>query len=190
MSPGCLRLEASLDKEKYYHGESIAVNVLVDNNSNKTVKKIKLSENHSPSSRARQQKEGLGIIVQYRVKLRLVLGFGASDVSLELPFTLTHPKPVPESDDQELRVQDFDDTPTFSPGSSPALGPPLHDVTFSKPLPTAHVPTNDLIALNVDVSPSQPPIPPARMGQPAMHRPSGPPTPPSLWNPCRTLCRR
>merc|ERR1712012_396771 len=43
MSPGNLRLEASLDKEEYYHGESIAVNVLVDNNTNKTVKKIKIS---------------------------------------------------------------------------------------------------------------------------------------------------
>ena len=42
MSPGNLRLEASLDKEKYYHGESIAVNVLVDNNTNKSVKKIKI----------------------------------------------------------------------------------------------------------------------------------------------------
>ena len=29
--------------QKYYHGESIAVNVLVDNNTNKTVKKIKIS---------------------------------------------------------------------------------------------------------------------------------------------------
>ena len=29
--------------QKYYHGENIAVNVLVDNNTNKTVKKIKIS---------------------------------------------------------------------------------------------------------------------------------------------------
>ena len=29
--------------QKYYHGESIAVNVLVDNNTNKSVKKIKIS---------------------------------------------------------------------------------------------------------------------------------------------------
>ena len=29
--------------QKYYHGESISVNVLVDNNTNKTVKKIKIS---------------------------------------------------------------------------------------------------------------------------------------------------
>ncbi|XP_022339639.1 beta-arrestin-1-like isoform X1 [Crassostrea virginica] len=43
MSPGNIKLEASLDKEKYYHGESIAVNVLVDNNTNKSVKKIKIS---------------------------------------------------------------------------------------------------------------------------------------------------
>ena len=29
--------------QKYYHGESISVNVLVDNNAGKTVKKIKIS---------------------------------------------------------------------------------------------------------------------------------------------------
>jgi len=30
-------------QQKYYHGESIAINVLVDNNTNKSVKKIKIS---------------------------------------------------------------------------------------------------------------------------------------------------
>jgi len=29
--------------QKYYHGESIAINVLVDNNTNKSVKKVKIS---------------------------------------------------------------------------------------------------------------------------------------------------
>uniref|UniRef100_A0A914ZMN6 Arrestin C-terminal-like domain-containing protein n=1 Tax=Parascaris univalens TaxID=6257 RepID=A0A914ZMN6_PARUN len=43
MSPGLLHMEASLDKETYYHGESIAVNVHVQNNSNKTVKRIKVA---------------------------------------------------------------------------------------------------------------------------------------------------
>jgi beta-arrestin len=42
MSPNKLHLEASLDKELYYHGESISVNVHVANNSNRTVKKIKV----------------------------------------------------------------------------------------------------------------------------------------------------
>ncbi|XP_009275213.1 PREDICTED: uncharacterized protein LOC103896987 [Aptenodytes forsteri] len=35
--------EAALDKEIYYHGEPISVNVHVTNNTNKTVKKIKIS---------------------------------------------------------------------------------------------------------------------------------------------------
>lgn len=43
MSPDKLNLEASLDKELYHHGESIAVNVHISNNSNRTVKKIKVS---------------------------------------------------------------------------------------------------------------------------------------------------
>merc|ERR1712029_493597 len=43
MSPSKLHLECSLDKELYYHGEKISVNVHIQNNSNKAVKKIKVS---------------------------------------------------------------------------------------------------------------------------------------------------
>ncbi|XP_048476125.1 arrestin red cell isoform X3 [Rhincodon typus] len=43
MSDRSLHLEASLDKELYYHAEPISVNVHVTNNSTKTVKKIKIS---------------------------------------------------------------------------------------------------------------------------------------------------
>ncbi|KAJ0006491.1 hypothetical protein NQD34_013764 [Periophthalmus magnuspinnatus] len=43
MSDRSLHLEASLDKELYYHGEPININVHVTNNSTKTVKKIKVS---------------------------------------------------------------------------------------------------------------------------------------------------
>ncbi|RUS75530.1 hypothetical protein EGW08_016698 [Elysia chlorotica] len=161
MSPGSIRLEASLDKEKYYHGESMAVNVLVDNNTNKTVKKVKISVRqfadiclfstaqykcavadleseegfpiqpsqtgfckvyhltpllsnnrdkrglaldgklkHEDTNLAsstimteKSQKEGLGIVVSYRVKVKLIMGFGSGELAVELPFTLTHPKP-------------------------------------------------------------------------------------------------
>ncbi|XP_033207745.1 phosrestin-2 [Belonocnema kinseyi] len=41
LSPGELELEVTLDKQLYHHGERIAVNVTVRNNSNKVVKKIK-----------------------------------------------------------------------------------------------------------------------------------------------------
>lgn len=41
LSPGELELEVTLDKQLYHHGEKIAVNVCVRNNSNKVVKKIK-----------------------------------------------------------------------------------------------------------------------------------------------------
>uniref|UniRef100_A0A3Q2XHA4 Beta-arrestin-1 n=1 Tax=Hippocampus comes TaxID=109280 RepID=A0A3Q2XHA4_HIPCM len=44
MSDKALHLEASLDKQIYYHGEPISVNVHVTNNSNKTVKKMKVSD--------------------------------------------------------------------------------------------------------------------------------------------------
>uniref|UniRef100_A0AAR2JUU1 Arrestin C-terminal-like domain-containing protein n=1 Tax=Pygocentrus nattereri TaxID=42514 RepID=A0AAR2JUU1_PYGNA len=45
MSDRSLHLEASLDKELYYHGEPISVNVHVTNNSTKTVKRVKISGN-------------------------------------------------------------------------------------------------------------------------------------------------
>ncbi|XP_063229089.1 arrestin homolog [Bacillus rossius redtenbacheri] len=41
LSPGELELEATLDKQVYHHGEKIAVNICIRNNSNKVVKKIK-----------------------------------------------------------------------------------------------------------------------------------------------------
>lgn len=43
MKPNKIHLEASLDKELYHHGETISVNVHIANNSNRTVKKIKVS---------------------------------------------------------------------------------------------------------------------------------------------------
>ncbi|KAE8278796.1 Arrestin red cell isoform 1 TrCarr 1 [Larimichthys crocea] len=43
MSDRALHLEVSLDKELYYHGEPISVNVQVTNNSTKTVKRVKIS---------------------------------------------------------------------------------------------------------------------------------------------------
>ncbi|KAL0114284.1 hypothetical protein PUN28_011515 [Cardiocondyla obscurior] len=41
MSPGELELEVTLDKQLYQHGETIAVNMSIRNNSNKVVKKMK-----------------------------------------------------------------------------------------------------------------------------------------------------
>ena len=167
---GAVRLEASLEKDKYYHGEPITISVMVDNNSSRNIKKIRVSiwqyadiclfstaqykcivsqiessegfpvrasqagfckvyqltplitynqgkrglaldgklklqdTNLASSTISRRKvkflgledstlKETIGIVVQYRIQVKLVMGFGASDVILELPFTLTHPKP-------------------------------------------------------------------------------------------------
>uniref|UniRef100_A0A915CVC2 Arrestin C-terminal-like domain-containing protein n=1 Tax=Ditylenchus dipsaci TaxID=166011 RepID=A0A915CVC2_9BILA len=164
ISPGGLHLEASLDREMYHHGETISVNVHIQNNSNKTVKKIKvgvvqiadicifttasyscdvdkmesyegfpvgpgstlskiytlcplLSKNKDKrglaldgqlkhedtnlassttyASLTQSMRENLGIIVQYKVKIRLLIaGALGGELSAELPFTLTHPKPA------------------------------------------------------------------------------------------------
>uniref|UniRef100_A0A8C9VB66 Beta-arrestin-1 n=1 Tax=Scleropages formosus TaxID=113540 RepID=A0A8C9VB66_SCLFO len=166
MSDKPLHLEASLDKEIYYHGEPINVNVHVTNNTNKTVKKMKVSVRQyadiclfsiaqykcpvameesddivAPSAtfckvftltpllannrekqglaldgklkhedtnlasstllREGANKEILGIIVSYKVKVKLVVSRGG-DVSVELPFTLMHPKPIEETLHREV----------------------------------------------------------------------------------------
>ncbi|XP_033104171.1 beta-arrestin-1-like isoform X3 [Anneissia japonica] len=187
MSPAPLHLECSLDKEMYYHGESIAVNVQITNNSNKTVKKIRIAvrqfadiclfstaqykcpvavfETESatdglpikPSQtlskvfyitpllddnrdkrglaldgklkhedtnlasstilREESHKENLGIIVQYKVKVKLVVAYGG-DLAVELPFTLSHPKPPEETEipaaatNDETATQDTKDQDT------------------------------------------------------------------------------
>ncbi|XP_065163017.1 arrestin homolog [Atheta coriaria] len=41
LSPGDLELEVTLDKQLYHHGEKVAINICIRNNSNKIVKKIK-----------------------------------------------------------------------------------------------------------------------------------------------------
>lgn len=43
LSPGELELEVNLDKQLYYHNERITIYIIIKNNSNKTVKKIKSS---------------------------------------------------------------------------------------------------------------------------------------------------
>nr|XP_012226874.1 PREDICTED: beta-arrestin-2 isoform X6 [Linepithema humile] len=115
MSPNKLHLEASLDKELYHHGENIAVNVHIANNSNRTVKKIKVSVRQFADiclfSTAQykctvaeaesdvvdpSQRENLGIIVQYKVKVKLCLGALGGELVAELPFILMHPKPEEE----------------------------------------------------------------------------------------------
>lgn len=165
MSPSKLHLEVSLDKELYYHGETLAVNVHIQNNSNKPVKKIKVSVRqfadiclfstaqykcsvseieseegfpigsgstlnkvyqltpllannkdkwglaldgqlkHEDTNLASStlvtdsnQKENLGILVQYKVKVKLFLGSLGGDLVAELPFTLMHPKPLDDDD--------------------------------------------------------------------------------------------
>ena len=55
MSPSKLHLEVSLDKELYYHGESISVNVHIQNNSNKPVKKITIPPAQAVSSNSHVQ---------------------------------------------------------------------------------------------------------------------------------------
>ncbi|XP_073493979.1 arrestin-C [Phyllobates terribilis] len=160
-----LQLEASLDKEMYYHGDPIKINVKINNSTNKIVKKIKItveqetdvvlysldkytkivlneemndtvaanstfSQSYSVTPllannrekrglaldgklkhgdtnlasstimRPGMDKEVLGMLVSYKVKVNLMASRGgilgdliSSDVFVELPFNLMHPKP-------------------------------------------------------------------------------------------------
>ncbi|KAK1168692.1 retina and pineal gland (arrestin) a isoform X1 [Acipenser oxyrinchus oxyrinchus] len=175
-----LHLEASLEKETFYHGEPINVHVNITNNSSKTVKsitvtveqianvvlysndkyiksvaveetddkvaasaslkkvytllpllannrnsqglvldgKLKHEDTNLASSSIVKEgvlKEILGILVSYRVVVKLIVGgilgdIAASEVGVELPFRLMHPKPeaVKESESEEGMVfQEF-----------------------------------------------------------------------------------
>lgn len=45
LSDGRVGLEASLDKAVYCHGDTVLVNVAILNNSNKTVRRLKVNQN-------------------------------------------------------------------------------------------------------------------------------------------------
>ncbi|CAH8512549.1 unnamed protein product [Schistosoma haematobium] len=154
MSPGTLRLEVSLNKEKYYHGESIDINVLVDNNSNKTVRKIKLSvrqytqlclHNNNryncvvdeletdesfpilpsqtgwckvyklrPLLANNRHKRGLALDGKLKHE-DTNLASSTIDVSVELPFTLTHPKPDSDVNGTSSKLVIDDDNDILHP---------------------------------------------------------------------------
>ncbi|KAI5092628.1 S-arrestin, partial [Silurus meridionalis] len=176
MSDKPLHVDASLQKQTYYHGEPIKVRVNINNESNKNVKNIVLSVDqianvvlysndnymksvaiedsgdtlgpggkmekvytlcpllannkerrgialdgklkHEDTNLASTSiikegvlKEVLGILVSYRISVKLIIGglMGSSEIGLELPFQLMHPKPetVKESEDDEMVFEDF-----------------------------------------------------------------------------------
>ncbi|XP_073709799.1 S-arrestin a isoform X1 [Misgurnus anguillicaudatus] len=160
MSDKPLHMEASLEKQTYYHGEPINVLVKINNDSNKNVRniiitveqianvvlyssdsymkavaiedsgdsvesgaqlkkvytllpllannrerrgialdgKLKHEDTNLASSSIIKEgvlKEVLGILVSYRIVVKLIVGgiIGSSEVGVELPFQLMHPKP-------------------------------------------------------------------------------------------------
>ncbi|KAE8290485.1 S-arrestin 48 kDa protein Retinal S-antigen [Larimichthys crocea] len=177
MSDKPLHVKASLDKELYYHGEVIHVDVCVANETHKHVKNIILSVDqianvvlysndsysksvaieeagdsvspgatlhkvykllpvlannlerrgivldgklkHEDTNLASSSiikegvlKEVLGIMVSYKVMVKVIIGgmMGSSEVGLEIPFKLMHPKPEAEKESEtedEMEFQEF-----------------------------------------------------------------------------------
>ncbi|KAM7374559.1 hypothetical protein PAMP_007207 [Pampus punctatissimus] len=119
MSDKPVHLEASLTKDLYFHGEAIPIKIKVNNESNKTVKKFKITVDQTTDIvlysadkytksiltqeielRQNIESEVLGILVSYKIKINLMVagggllgGLTASDVTVELPLKLMHPKP-------------------------------------------------------------------------------------------------
>lgn len=54
---------------------------------------------------ANSTRENLGIVVQYKVKVRLIISGLGGELTAELPFTLTHPKPAEKI--EVIRVNDL-----------------------------------------------------------------------------------
>uniref|UniRef100_A0A3B4WWN4 Arrestin-C n=1 Tax=Seriola lalandi dorsalis TaxID=1841481 RepID=A0A3B4WWN4_SERLL len=166
MSDKPVHLEAAMEKDLYFHGEAIPIKIKINNESNKTVKKFKVTvdqttdivlysadkytkavftqefgETVDPSGtyentltitplladnkekrglaldgrlkdedtnlasttmlRQGVEKDVLGILVSYKIKINLMVagggllgGLTASDVTVELPLMLMHPKPA------------------------------------------------------------------------------------------------
>ncbi|XP_062329947.1 S-arrestin b [Osmerus eperlanus] len=176
MSDKPLHVQVSLEKETYYHGEPINVNVDITNSSNRSIKDISVSveqvtnvvlysndkyvksvvkeetEDVVPSGTSLKKqytllpllanckerqglaldgklkhedtnlastsivkdevlKEVQGMLVSYKVVARLIAAgtVGSSDVSLEVPFKLMHPKPDPakESESGDMVFEEF-----------------------------------------------------------------------------------
>ncbi|XP_015269615.1 PREDICTED: arrestin-C-like [Gekko japonicus] len=180
MSDKPLHLEASLDKEIYYHGDPIGVNVKIINTTSKVVKKIKISveqttdvvlysldkytkivcseeitENVAADStlsksysvtpsltnnrekrglaldgklkhedtnlasttilRPGMDKEVLGILVSYKIRVNLMVTRGgilgdltSSDIGVDLPLVLMHPKPTDSTPSEEdIVIEEF-----------------------------------------------------------------------------------
>ncbi|OON13854.1 arrestin domain protein [Opisthorchis viverrini] len=93
------------------------------------------------------------------------------DVSLELPFTLTHPKPVVDLEDNVLKIDELEVNPTASPDSfSPSSSPvtePVANFPFIPDLSENEAANGsslaDLITLGGDVvGAHRPPTPPVR----------------------------
>ncbi|XP_060899609.1 S-arrestin a isoform X1 [Labrus mixtus] len=172
-----MHVKASLEKELFYHGEPIKVNVCITNNSSKNIKnvivsvdqvanvvlysndsytksvaieepgdsvppgatlqkvytllpllannrerrgialdgKLKHEDTNLASSTIVKDgvlKEVMGIMVSYRIMVKLIVGgmMGSSEVDLELPFKLMHPKPdagKEERMEEEMEFQEF-----------------------------------------------------------------------------------
>ncbi|XP_006146220.1 arrestin-C [Tupaia chinensis] len=175
-----LQLQAWMDKEVHYHGEPISVNISINNNTNKVIKKIKISVDQitdvvmysldkytktvltqeftetvaansnftqsfsvTPLLADNSQKQGLaldgklkhedtnlasstiirpgmdkellGILVSYKVRVNLMVSGGgilgdltASDVGVELPLILMHPKPSNEdASSEDIVIEEF-----------------------------------------------------------------------------------
>ncbi|XP_074505959.1 S-arrestin a isoform X2 [Sebastes fasciatus] len=177
MSDKPLHVKASLDKELYYHGETIKVQVSVTNNSSKNIKNIIVSvdqvatvvlysndsyvkcvaieepgDSVSPGATLQKTykllpvlannrerrgialdgklkhedtnlasssmikegvlKEVMGLMVSYKVTVKLIVGgmMGSSEVGLEVPFKLMHPKPDAGQEtimEEEMEFQEF-----------------------------------------------------------------------------------
>ncbi|XP_061536829.1 S-arrestin-like isoform X3 [Phycodurus eques] len=114
MSDKPLHVKLSLPKETFYHGEPVQADVEITNGSNRNVKDISLSvaqvtnvilysNDKYVKSVAKEEtwvkrevlKELQGMLVSYKLLLKMTAAgpLGSSEVCVELPFRLMHPKP-------------------------------------------------------------------------------------------------
>ncbi|XP_026508870.1 arrestin-C [Terrapene carolina triunguis] len=106
MSDKPLHLEASLDKEIYYHGDPITVNININNTTNKIVKKIKISVEQITDVVLYSLDKYMKNVCTEEI---IILGdLTSSDVGVELPLILMHPKPTDDKlSEEDIVIEEF-----------------------------------------------------------------------------------
>ncbi|XP_008302654.1 beta-arrestin-1-like [Stegastes partitus] len=118
MSEKPLHVKLSLPKETFYHGEPLKANVEITNSSSRNIKDISVSVEQVTNVVLYSNDKYVKSVAKEETRSSLLLAsirmVGSSELSLEVPFRLMHPKPeaaplpsAKESETDDMVFEDF-----------------------------------------------------------------------------------